>query len=480
MDTTTTDVQTTEQPALPGWVLWGILAVVMMASALDLIDSTITNIAAPTITRELHGGNALIKWLGAAYSLALGVLLVIGGRLGDKFGQRRMFILGMSGFTIASALAGFSPDSTLLIIARALQGGFGAMMIPQGVAIMTKTFPPDMKTKAFSMYGPLLGVAGVCGPIIAGLLIDANIGGLSWRPIFLINLVLGTIGVAAAYRLLPRTGAAAEHDSTATVDGWGAGLLAAAMFGMLFGLVEGSTNGWGAVPIAAVSAGAAFFLAFAYRQRTSPDPLIRASLLRNKRFTSGVLIGLAIFAATSGLLYVLSLFMQEGLHESPRAAAIALVPMTIGIIAASGACMALLPKLGRNLVFIGIVITLGGCFWFYALIHGSGTRLGLWDLVGPMFVTGLGMGVGYTTIFNVALGDVEAEEAGSASGSLASIQQLANGIGSAVVTTVFFQTASEGLAHAAQISLIVVLIVIAVAFPAVFLMPKKATEELEY
>jgi EmrB/QacA subfamily drug resistance transporter len=480
MDATTAEVQTTEQSSLPGWVLWGILAVVMMASALDLIDSTITNIAAPTITRELHGGNALIKWLGAAYSLALGVLLVVGGRLGDKFGQRRMFIIGMSGFTLASALAGFSPDSALLIVARALQGGFGAMMIPQGVAIMTKTFPPKMKTLAFSIYGPVLGVAGVSGPILAGFLIDANIDGLSWRPIFLINLVLGALGVAAAYRLLPRSGAAAEHDSTVAVDGWGAGLLAAAMFGMLFGLIEGSTNGWHTGPIAAVSAGAAFFVAFAYRQRTSPDPLIRASLLRNKRFTSGVLVGLAIFAATSGLLYVLSLFIQEGLHESPRAAALALVPLTVGIIGASGACIALLPKLGRNLVFIGILIILGGCFWFYELIHGSGTHLGLWHLVGPMFVTGLGMGVGYTTIFNVALGDVEAEEAGSASGSLTSIQQLANGIGSAVVTTVFFQTASRGLAHAAQNSLLVVLIVTAIAFPVVFLMPKKATEELEF
>ncbi len=252
------------------------------------------------------------------------------------------------------------------------------------------------------------------------------------------------------------------------------------MFGMLFGLIEGSTNGWGAGPIAAVSAGAAFFVAFAYRQRTSPDPLIRATLLRNKRFTSGLLIGLAIFAATSGLLYVLSLFIQEGLHESPRAAAIALVPLTVGIIAASGACIALLPKLGRNLVFIGILIILGGCFWFYELIHGSGTHLGLWNLVGPMFVTGLGMGVGYTTIFNVALGDVEGEEAGSASGSLTSIQQLANGIGSAVVTTVFFQNASQGLAHAAQTSLLVVLIVTAIAFPVVLLLPKKATEELQY
>ncbi|WP_194892697.1 MFS transporter [Catenulispora pinisilvae] len=476
---TTTEVEPAEQPTLPTWALWGILLVVMLASALDLIDSTITNIAAPTITGELHGGNALIKWLGAAYSLAMGVLLVAGGRLGDKFGQRRMFLIGMAGFTVASALAGFSPDSALLVVARVLQGGFGALMIPQGVAIMTKTFPPKMKTTAFSIYGPVLGLAGVGGPILAGFLIDANIAGATWRPIFLINLALGAAGLAAAYRLLPRT-TAADQDNSVVVDGWGASLLAVAMFGSLFGLIEGSTNGWDELPIVAVCAGAVFFVFFAYRQKTAPEPLIRPSLLRNKRFTSGVLVGLAVFASTSGLLYVLSLFMQEGMHESPRGAALGLVPMTVGIIAASGACVGLLPKLGRNLVFIGILMLLGGCIWFYVLIHHSGTDLGLWNLAGPMFATGLGMGACYTTVFNVALGDVSAAEAGSASGSIASIQQLANGIGSAVVTTVFFQTISGGLAHAAQSSLIVVLIVAGVAFPVVALMPRKAAAELEH
>ena len=147
---------------------WGILAVVLLADALDVIDATVTNIAAPTIARELNGGESLIKWLGPAYMLAMGVLLVVGGRLGDKFGQRRLFLIGMAGFTVASAVAGFSPDPALLIVARVAQGAFGALLIPQGLAIMTKAFDPDMLAKAFGLFGPVLGLSSVGGPVLAG------------------------------------------------------------------------------------------------------------------------------------------------------------------------------------------------------------------------------------------------------------------------------------------------------------------------
>jgi MFS family permease len=144
--------------------MWAILGLVLLADTLDVIDATIMNIAAPTIAAELNGGESLIKWLGPAYMLAMGVLLVVGGRLGDKFGQRRLFLIGMSGFTLASAVAGFSPDPTRLIAARVAQGAFGALLIPQGMAIMTKAFSRDMLAKAFGLFGPVLGLSGVGGP----------------------------------------------------------------------------------------------------------------------------------------------------------------------------------------------------------------------------------------------------------------------------------------------------------------------------
>src|ERR1700743_686946 len=140
-------------------LMWAILALVLLADALDVIDATITNIAAPTIARQLHGGENLIKWLGPAYMLAMGVLLVVGGRLGDRFGQRRLFLTGIGGFTLASALAGLAPDPAPLIVARVAQGAFGALLIPQGVAIMTKAFSREMLTKAFGLFGPALGLS---------------------------------------------------------------------------------------------------------------------------------------------------------------------------------------------------------------------------------------------------------------------------------------------------------------------------------
>lgn len=472
MTTVTTPSSAGTSPSTRG--MWVILALVLLADALDMIDSTVTNIAAPTIARDLDGGEGLIKWLGTAYMLAMGVLLVVGGRLGDKFGQRRLFLIGMSGFTLASAVAGLSPDPALLIAARIAQGGFGALLIPQGMAIMTKAFSRDMLTKAFGLFGPLLGVATVGGPVLAGFIIDADLFGLSWRPIFLLNLILGVLGLAVANKILPHD----DGDRSTIVDGWGSGLLAGGMFGLLYGLIEGSTNGWTAVPIGSIIAGLVFFAAFAYRQTTAADPLITPTLLRNRGFTSGLLVGLAVFATTTGLVYVLSLFMQEGLHASPRDASLALLPLTLGIIASAFAAMGgLVAKLGRTLIFIGLAVVLFGCGWVLALVVASGTDLGLWALAPALFVIGVGMGCCYSTIFDVALGDINPDEAGSASGSLSSIQQLAAGIGSAAVTSIFFQAATSGLGHAMKISLIVVLMVTAISVPIVALMPRKAPEE---
>jgi EmrB/QacA subfamily drug resistance transporter len=458
-----------------GRLMWAILGLVLLADALDVIDGTVTNIAAPTIARELHGGESLIKWLGPAYMLAMGVLLVVGGRLGDKFGQRRLFLTGIGGFTLASAVAGFSPDPALLIVSRVAQGAFGALLIPQGMAIMTRAFSRDMLAKAFGLFGPVLGLSSVGGPVLAGFIISANLFGLSWRPIFLANIILGTIGLVMAAKILPRDG---DGDRSIVIDGWGSGLLAVTMIGLLYGLIEGSTNGWNAVPVLSVTVGVLFFAAFAYRQRTATHPLITPSLLQNRGFTSAMLVGLAVFAAGTGLIFVLSLFMQEGLHASPRDASLGLVPLTLGLIAAAFAAMGgLVAKFGRRLVFTGLAVVLAGCGWVLALVDHSGTNLSLWALAPALFVIGIGIGLCFTTIPTIALGDANPAEAGSASGSLSSIQQLASAIGSAAVTSIFFQAAASGLGHAMRVSLIVVLAVTALCLPVVTLMPRKAPAE---
>ncbi len=239
--------------------LRAILAVVLIADALDLMDSTITNIAAPTIVREIGGGESLIKWLGASYALALGVLLVVGGRLGDRYGKRRIFLIGIAGFTLASLVCGLSVDPAMLIGARLLQGGFGALLIPQGIGLLIASFSRAQLPAAFSIFGPVLGGSAVLGPIVAGFIINANVAGLTWRPMFLINIILGTVGFIAAIKLLPHDGSTSD----VPIDGVGAGLLGLGMLGFIYGLIQGSTGGWTAIgSLLSLIVGAVAFVLF--------------------------------------------------------------------------------------------------------------------------------------------------------------------------------------------------------------------------
>jgi EmrB/QacA subfamily drug resistance transporter len=454
--------------------LRAILAVVLIADVLDLMDSTITNIAAPSIVRDIGGGESLIKWLGASYALAMGVLLVVGGRLGDRYGKRRLFLTGIAGFAAASLACGLSVDPAMLIAARLVQGGFGALLIPQGIGILLATFSREQIPRAVSAFGPVLGGSAVLGPIVAGFIIDADIGGLGWRPIFLINIVLGAVGFAAAFKLLPHDGPSSE----VPIDGLGAGLLGATMFGLLYGLIEGSTAGWTMLPILSLVAGAVLFAGFGVRQRLAANPLILPSLLSNRGFTAGLLLGLAFFAAVNGLAYVVSLFFQLALGMRPAAAALALAPMMAGIIGASFAGRPLITKLGRLLVVIGLGITLAGAAGVWATVLTEGTAVHAWMLAPSLFVLGVGMGACFSSIYDVAIGDVAAQEAGSASGALSAVQQLAAGIGSAIVTTVYFsQLADHGAAHALTVSVAVVGAIAALGLGLVWLLPRSAPAE---
>ncbi|MGW3917025.1 MFS transporter [Streptomyces sp. NPDC005070] len=456
----------------PSRIRWAVLGVVLAADVLDLLDGTITNIAAPTIAHDLGGGTALIQWLGASYALALGVLLVLGGRLGDKYGRRRLFLTGLAGFTAASVACGLAPTPGTLVTARLVQGAFGALVIPQGFGILGATWPRDQIGKAYSLFGPVMGLSAVGGPILAGLIVDADLAGLGWRPMFLINLVLGGAALLAAARLLPHD----TGDRATTVDVPGSVLLGATMLALLTGIVEGSAHGWGVLPVLLLLAGLALFAGFCHRQRTAPSPLIKPSLLHNRGFTSGLVIGVVFFAAVAGLLYVVSLFLQQSLGRSPAGAALALMPLSAGIVIASIACYRLIGRLGRRLVLLGFLVTLAGTAHLLALVTVSGTDTGGWALVPPLLVIGLGMGACFGSLYDVTIGDIEPAEAGSAGGSLGAVQQLANALGAAAVTTVYFR-ADGGGTHATTMSLTVVAAITLLCCPLVRLLPLKAPEQ---
>lgn len=475
MTSTQSTAATATTPTLTTKGVWLTLIVVLLADAMDLIDSTITNIAAPSIVADLGADESVIKWLGAAYALALGSLLVLGGRIGDKVGQRGTFLVGMAGFVAASAAAGLALSPEMLIGARVAQGLFGAFLIPQGMAIMTATFPKPALQKAFGVFAPMLGVFAVAGPILGGLLIDANLFGLEWRPVFLINLVLGGVALIMAARFLPRVPAR----PATRIDVLGSVLLVAALFGVLFGLIEGSSDGWGPLPIIALVLGAVVFAGFVWRQARTSDPLLPRTLLANRGFTAGLIVGLLVFAGFSGLMYVISLFLQLGLGYSPTQTSLSLIPLTVGIMGGSGIATALIVRLARRLVVIGLGAILVGVGLMLVFVTAAGADLTWWQLAIATLFMGLGAGICFSSIFNTALGDVDAHEAGSASGSLSAVQQVANGIGSALVTSIFLTLLPAGDVGAVSVTLVVLLALLVVCLLAVPLLPRTAVAEVE-
>lgn len=361
----------------------------------------------------------------------------------------------------------------MLVLGRLVQGGFGAVLIPQGIGLLLKTFSREQFPAAVSAFGPVLAGSAVLGPIAAGLIIGADIGGLTWRPMFLINIVLAVLGFAAAVRWLPPD----DDRRPVAIDVTGAVLLGAAMLGLIYGLIEGSTDGWKAAPVASIVGGMLVLGAFAARQRRAANPLVLPSLLANRGFTSGLLLGLAYFAAVNGFAYVVSLFFQLSLHLSPVRASLGLSPLMVGIMVSALVARPMIPKLGRRLVVVGLLVTLAGVVGLVSTAAAAPAHVNAWTMAPSMLVLGLGMGGCFSSIFDVAVGDVAPDEAGSASGSLSAVQQLAAAIGSAVVTTVFFARVPHGGVDALRTSLVVVGGIVILCLALVWLLPRKAAED---
>ncbi|WP_222843983.1 MFS transporter [Cellulosimicrobium sp. CUA-896] len=273
-----------------------------------------------------------------------------------------------------------------------------------------------------------------------------------------------------ALRHLPTVPA---HQS-ARIDLTGSILLALALFGLLFGLVTGSSDGWDGLTISSVIAGVVLLVLFGWRQARADEPLLPRSLLANRGFTSGLIVGLCVFASFSGLMYVISLFFQLGLGYTPTETSLNLIPLTIGIMIGSGIANALILKLGRRLVLVGMLTTILGTGILLLFVLASGIQMIWWQNLIATSLIGVAAGICFNSVFNTALGNLKPEEAGSASGSLSAIQQIANGIGSALVTTIFIGTLASGSVTAMTTTLIVILAVAALCLLAVPLLPRAA------
>jgi EmrB/QacA subfamily drug resistance transporter len=453
---------------------WIVLAVVLAADVMDLLDSTIVNVAGPTIRHDLGGGASTLQWLGAAYTLTFAVLLVTGARLGDIFGRRRLFLLGSAGFTAMSAACALAPSPEVLIALRALQGGFGALLIPQGFGLLKEVFPEEEMGKVFATFGPVMGLSAIASPILAGLLIAADLFGTGWRLVFLINVPVGIIALAAAAKVLPR-GAATPG---AKLDLVGMLLLGLASVGIIYPLIEGHDQGWPLWIFAVLAAGAALLAGFlAYERRRREAPLIDPGLLRNRAYTDGIMVALAFFATFSGLILVISLFCQLGEHFTPIHTGLTVVPLTVGMVISMVISFALVARLGRHLLHAGILLSAAGAVTLALMVSGADSASSF-ALAPGLLISGLGAGLVFGQLFDIILAGVAMDEVGSASGVLNAVQQLANALGVAVLGTVFFSAAgghlpTSALATAAWVALVP----LAVTFALAFRLPMRARED---
>jgi EmrB/QacA subfamily drug resistance transporter len=454
---------------------WVVAAVVMGANIMDLLDSTIVNVAGPSIHRDLGGGASTLQWLSAGYTLAFAVLLIAGARLGDIFGRRRLFLIGSAGFTLFSAAAAVAPDVGVLIAFRALQGGFGALMIPQGFGLLKQVFTDDAELdKAMNMFGPSMGLPMLAAPILAGALIDANLWGTGWRLVFLINVPIGLVTLPLAIRSLPR---GASHPDV-KLDIGGVWLVGLALVAIIYPLIQGRASGWPAWSFIMLAAGAALLGAFLlYERGRGSSALIEPSLLSNRTYLSGLAVLLALFGAFGGLLLCISLYGQLGEGWSPIHAGLALTPMVVGMLVGMGASFALVNRLGRRLLQLGIVLIALGTAGLAVILTGSESA-STWDLIPSLVVIGAGLGMSIGQLFRFILTSVSMDEVGSASGVLEAVQQMSTALGVAVLGTIFFSAFGHHLPpFALQITAWCCLAPLAAGFLLVFRLPMHAREE---
>ncbi|URM94798.1 MFS transporter [Actinomadura madurae] len=428
---------------------WVALFVILAGEIMDMLDALITNIAAPTIRAELGGSAATIQWLAAGYTLAMAVGLITGGRLGDLYGRRRMFLVGAAGFTLGSLLCGIAVSPGMLIGARALQGLFGALMLPQGIGMIKQMFSAKEMGAAFGLFGPVMGLSSVGGPVLAGWLIDADLFGTGWRMIFLINLPLGAAAVLAGLRFLPA--GRAEHASRLDLTGAALASLGAGL--LIYPLVQGREHDWPAWTFAMMAASLLVWGVFARyesrKQRAGGDPLIVPSLFRKRGFTGGLVVGMVFFSGVAGLGLVLSLFFQMGLGFSPLKTGLAQIPWSAGIVIGFGVAQAV-RRFGRTVIHAGALTMAAGIAGFFATLQYAGIDVTAWQLVPALTVTGLGMGLLMAPFFDTVLAGVEPEETGSAGGTLTAVQQLGAALGAAVLGTIFFGLLGGHVAAAAD------------------------------
>jgi len=459
---------------------WLGFLVVLAAAVMDLLDSTIAQTAAPAIRRDLGGSYADLEWITAAYTLAMAATLLLGSRLGDALGRRRVLLVGIGGFVGASVLCAVAPSAETLVGARAFQGAIAAIMVPQGFGLIRELFGDDGQQKAFGVFGPVMGLAAVAGPLLGGGLVNLNVFGSGWRAIFLVNVPVGLAAIVAGRRFLPRVAPAAAG---ARLDAPSVLLAMVGSIALVYPLIQGREHGWPAWSFGLIAGGIIALGAFAAlqvrRSRQGRTPLVEPSILRRRPYVAGLAVVLGFIGAMGGMMIALNVMFQAGLGFSPLACGVATVAIPVAAIGGSITSSALLARIGRTTMHIGIVTMAIGLVVVDLVMRSTSASVNAWELAGPLAITGFGMGMVFVPMFDVILAGVAPHELGSASGLLESVQQLAMSLGIAAVGTVLFDHLGTGHGAAAFVGAADHALLVAVAFlvaacASVFWLPKHA------
>ena len=414
------------------------LAVVLVGTFMAVLDVAIVNVAIPSIRADLDAGFGAVELVVSAYTIAYACLLVTGGRLGDIYGRKQLFVLGIAVFTVASAVCGAAPSIDVLIAARVLQGVGGALLYPQVLSTIQVTFDGPERTKALGLFGSVIGIAAIAGPLVGGLLLRADVAGLTWRPVFLVNVPVGILAAVAAVVVLP----AETHERRSSLDLGGVGLAAVSVILLVVPLLLGRDLGWPlwlvvCLPLA-VPAGIAFVR---YERRLAArggSPLLQPALFRQRGFATGVPIAALFIAASAGFLITFALYLQVGLGFSPLESGLIYTPTAVGFFAASLLAPRLVPVLGRSVLSVGYAVDALGLLATAGTAWAAGSHVTGWELAPPLFIAGFGQGLGMSPLVGTIIAGLKPEEAGAGAGVVTTTLQVGNALGVAVLSLIFF------------------------------------------
>jgi EmrB/QacA subfamily drug resistance transporter len=426
-----------------------ILGVVLLGAFMILLDATIVNVAVPTIQGSLHATYSSIEWVLSGYALAYGLLLIPAGRLGDRVGHKKTYLVGLTGFTVASVLCGTAGSPGELVAWRVVQGAMAGVMNPPILAVIQAVFPPKERGKAFGLYGAIAGVATAIGPLAGGLLIAWNFQGWDWRPVFLVNLPIGILGLAAAMRLMPESRGRAD-----SLDVAGIGLVSAAMLLITVPLIEGQGAGWPLWTFACLASALPVLGLFVLWERSvarhGRTPLVNIALFANRSFAAGTGVSLVYFAGFIGFLFSLSLYLQIGLGWSAIEAGLTILPFAAGTFFGAAFSDRVTRRIGRGVLQVGSTIAAISTVAIILLIHTEGVAISGIHLLPVLLVGGIGSGLVIAPNVDVVLSGVPLQDAGSASGVLNASQRLGQAVGIAVVGVALFASIGTGAATAAS------------------------------